>query len=245
MDQAPAYQNTPRWRASRSACASSPHCYLPSPIVEAMAGRDGLWLHAGPISTDTTPLAFHRAERALGDQNAGQLIIETPRAHRPFAGCQRDLYCLDRNPGGQAQRHIQVLGGARAVVWCVFAVAWREPGGPHVSWVAPGLDLAIEGWNTFYGADRPGAALHEEASRLMDLLAGGARRRGRPPRWHDPAWRDVVERIEAQKRAYPHLPIDDIARRMGVSTRTYRDYAKLAERERANGLHLLDGGPTP
>lgn len=244
MDVAGDDQDSPRWQASRSTCFASPHCYLPPSIVDGLAGGDALWLHYGPMAKDTTPLHFHRAERAPSDRNTGRLDVTTLAQHRSFAGYHVDLYCLDRNPGGRAQRHVQAIGGAKAVGWCVFAVAWREPGGPHVSWVAPGLGLAIEGWNTFFGAERPGAALIEEASKLMDLLSGGGPRRGRPPRWRDPNWRDVVARGEARKLTYPNLSYDDIGRAMGVNPRTYRDYRRLAHRERDDQIRLLEGGQT-
>lgn len=226
-------------------CSASPHCQLPAPIALRFGGLDGLWLHYGPIGKDTTPLAVHRAERAATDRNAGGLDVATRPAWKSFEDCHLDVFALEHRPGGGAGRHVQPLAaGLHAVLWRVFAVAWCDDGSPYVSWVAPGLGLPHEGYAAFSGPTRPTAATQAKLDRLHDLLDGGRPRRGRPPRYHDPAWRQVAARAIERKAEHPGMPWVEIAAAMKMSDRTLRLYRRILEREAdgGDGLRLLDDG---
>jgi len=230
-------------QAPHSRCLASPHCGLPASVSRRFGGLDGLWLHYGPIGEQTTPLMLHRAERAPSDQNRGGLEVETCRDWRRHEGDHLDLFCVDHCPGPGAARHTVTLDPWRAVVWRVYSIVWRDDPGPSIIWKAPGFGLRGEGW-TQVSPDRQTAATSAELSRLEDLLAGGAARPGRPPRWRDPSWRDVTERAEQRKATYPSLPWDDIARGLGINPRTLRDYRRLLRREHGGSheLQVLEGG---
>lgn len=231
-------------QAPHSRCLDSAFCVLPPTVARVFAGRDGLWLHYGPIGTALTPLAFHRGERLPLDRNHGHLDTETSPVDRVFAGCHLDLYCLEQAPGAGARRHVQSLGFGRATLWCVYAVAWRAAGPLHVTWKPPGFGLPNEGYSQYSGLVRPGAAALAEQSTLIDLLAGDGARRGRPPRWRDPSWRKPTERAIAIKVAHPGLPWVSIADAVGMNLSTLRECRRMLRREQTSGhdLHVLEGG---
>lgn len=225
-------------------CADSPHCLLPPQIALRFGGLDGLWLHAGPIGRETTTLAFHRAERAPSERNAGRLDVPTPAAWRDFEDCHIDAFALDHRPGGGARRLAAPFSDRSSALWRVFAVAWCDGGVPYVSWVAPGFGLPYEGYHDSSGPTRPTASTRAECDRLHDLLEGRRPRRGRPSRWEDPGWRAIADRAVARKAEHPGLPWRQIADSLNIPERTLRLYRQILERERgdAGQLHLLDEG---
>jgi hypothetical protein len=222
-------------QAPHSRCLGSPHCVLPLAVADHFAGHDGLWLHYGPIGSTRTPLALHRAERALADRNAAHLAVDTRATHRSLPGYRVDWFCVERNPGGGARRLVQQVGASRSVLWRVYGVAWSTRDGLRVRWTAPGLGLPNEGWMQYLGMAKRGAETDEELARLTELLADAGPRRGRPPRWKDPHWRDAAARAQERKDTHPRLPWDDIARAIGINPRTLRDYRRILRRE-----HMLD-----
>jgi hypothetical protein len=218
---------------------------LPATLTRRFGGLDGLWLHYGPIATDTTPLVVHRAERADPDRNVGALDLPTRPAHLAASGLHLDLYCLEMRPGPGAVRHVQSVGASRALLWCVYAVAWRDPHGAHVTWKASDFGLPNEGYAWYGGPTRSGAERVAEFTRLEDLISGGAPRRGRPPRWHDPSWREIADRADQRKRAHPSLPWDSIAKALNVTPSSLRAYRRLRSRDQdgaVQDVRLLDGG---
>lgn len=229
-------------QAPRSRCLTSPHCRLPHAVARRFGGFDGLWLHIGPIGEETTSVAVHRAERPQVEANAGHLDGPTRATHRRFLDCSVDLFGVDHDPGGGARRYTQAVGAGKQALWVVYAVAWCATNGVSVRWTAPGFGLPDERYTTHYGMGEPSAATEQEAVRLRRLLDGGGWRRGRPPRWENPLWREIGLRAIERYEATPGLTWAAIAEAKGVPVSTLMDWVRILRDERSLGLRLLDGG---
>jgi hypothetical protein len=229
-------------QAPHSRCLASPHCDMPPSIARRFGGLDGLWLHLGPIDTESTPLVVHRAERPPSAANGGRLDVPTRTSHRRFLGCSVDLFGLNHNPGGEARRYVQSVGGSRESIYVVYAVAWCDTDGVSIRWKAPGFGLPEQGYNTNYGSSRPSPALEREVERLTHLLDGGGRRRGRPSRWDNPLWREIGLRAIDRKNSSPGLTWALIAEAQQVPLSTLRDWVRILRDERARGIRVMEGG---
>lgn len=228
-------------------CAASRHCDLPPPVRVRFGGLDGIWLHYGPIGPEQTPLAYHRAERAPMDRNAGEILVDTRDAWRRFEGCYLDLFCLDHRHASGGRRHVQDVEGQKHVLWRVFAVAWCKPEGPWITWTTPSIAPSDE-YSQHPGQGWSSAATYVEYEKLHDLLEGSRPRRGRPSRWRDPAWvenaRDLLDRVEKRKAEQPTQSIKSICDGLNIADRQYRQYRQFFRAERAlgDGLYVISEG---
>jgi len=209
--------------ASRWTCHASPHCVPPQRLGEALGFHGGgpawSWLHLGPIEPGLVPIVEHRGRSPV----TRRLMHDSSLAR--FAGCHLDLLgSASPTPGVDANYH------GLAGFWYVFAVAWRTPDGPTVTWRVD--SSGADGFAPWIPGRRGLAADRHLLLRLEDLLTGQLSRRGRRARVEDDPEiiKQIVESANATKAANRKLSWDIIAQSHGLTDRTLRNYRADARR---------------
>jgi hypothetical protein len=175
-----------------------------------------------------------------------RLDVETPAGMAGFDGCHLELFCLKkRPPTGGAVRHVQPIGGTPTTFWRLYAIAWRDEGGPIVRWKIPGYKITNEGYSHNPGTTRSSAEDVATFLKLEDLIAGAAPRRGRPPRFREDTWRGrTIGAVERYDR-YPSITWDAIAESLHISPSQLRADRALLRREQEEHderLRLVERG---